>query len=121
VLIEVLARADAQREPFVADDCQRRGGLRDDRRVVADRGAGDAGGQPDPVSTRGDRTKHGPRERRVPLRVQPRMEMVADLHEVETHLLGPHGLPDQFLRREPLGDEFVTELHDRRLPRVPDF
>jgi hypothetical protein len=37
--------------------------------------------------------------------------VVADLHEVEADLLGPHGLADHLLRRERLRDELETDLH----------
>jgi len=39
------------------------------------------------------------RERRVPLLLQPREEVVRDGREVETRLLGPHGVADQAQRR----------------------
>src|SRR5690606_2952002 len=46
------------------------------------------------------------------LLVEPRVEVVADLDEVEAHLLGPDGLPDELLRTERLRGELVPELHD---------
>ena len=47
----------------------------------------------------------------MPLRLHPRVVVVAHLHEVEAGLLGQHGLPDELLGPEPLGGELVTDPH----------
>ena len=44
--------------------------------------------------------------------VEPGMEVVADLDEVEARLLGAHGLAHELLRAEALGEQLVAELHD---------
>jgi hypothetical protein len=45
------------------------------------------------------------------LDVEPRVEMIAHLDEVEASLLGTHGLSDDLLRPEPFREELVPDLH----------
>ena len=47
----------------------------------------------------------------VTLRLQPRMVVVAHLHEVKTGLLGQHGLPDELGGTERFGGELVPDPH----------
>ena len=84
-----------------------------DRRVVADRRAGDAGRELDALGARGDRAEHRPGEGGVAVVVEPGVEVVADLDEVEPGLLGGDGLADQLLGRIALGEELVTDPHLR--------
>src|SRR5690606_14737433 len=65
----------------------------------------------DVLGTRRDRAEDAPGERRVALGFQPRMEVVADLDEVEAHLFGSPRLPDQFLWPVRLSEQLVTDLH----------
>src|SRR5918912_161481 len=88
VLVEPLAGADAEGEPAVGKDRHGCSGLRDDRRVVAEAGARDACGEADAARRPRDRAEHGPGERRVSLRLEPGMVVVAELDEVEAGLLG---------------------------------
>ena len=67
VLVEVLAAAEAEGEPAVGEQLQRRRLLRDDGRVVAHRRAGHVGHQLDPLGGLRDRAEHRPGVRRVPL------------------------------------------------------
>jgi hypothetical protein len=50
----------------------------------------------------------------VALDVEPRVEVVAHLDEVEARLLGADRLADEVLRSEGLGRELVADLHGRR-------
>ena len=67
VLVEVLAAAEAEGEPAVGEQLQRRGLLRDDGRVVAHRRAGHVGHQLDPLGRLRDGAEHRPGVRRVAL------------------------------------------------------
>ena len=61
-------------------------GLDNDGGVVAEGGSGNIGGEPNPTRARGRGAEHGPGKREVPLYVEPRVEVVAELHEVEARL-----------------------------------
>ena len=117
VLVEVLPGAEAEREAPVGEDLQRRGLLRDDRRVVAQGRAGHVGHQLDPLGRLGDRAEHRPGVRRVPLRREPREVVVARHLEVEPDLLGCDGVPDQLLRAALLGHQGVAEIASCFEPR----
>ena len=69
VLVEVLPGAEAEDEPAVREQLQRRGLLRHHRRVVADDRAGHIGGQLDVRGGLRHRTQHGPGVRCVSLGV----------------------------------------------------
>jgi hypothetical protein len=56
-------------------------------------------------------------EWRVALLVQPRVEVVAHLHEVESDLSGADRLTDDLLRSERLRCQLVPDLHR---PSPPD-
>src|SRR5882672_8311404 len=63
VLVESLTRPDAEGEASIGNQGERRRGLGDDRRVVADGRAGDSGGQADRLGSGGDRAQDRPGER----------------------------------------------------------
>ncbi len=111
MFVEAFTGADAEGEAAAGDQRGGRGGLGHDGGVVAQRRAGDAGGQADPFGARGDRAEHAPGERGMALVVEPGMEMVTDLDEVEAGLLGRHGLPDEVVRPVALGRELVSDGH----------
>jgi len=67
VLVEVLPGAEAEGEPAVGEDLERRGLLGHDGRVVAQDRAGHVGHQLDPLGHLGDGAEHGPGVRRVTL------------------------------------------------------
>jgi hypothetical protein len=92
VLVESLPGSDAEGEPAIGEDRCGRGGLRDDRRVVSDERAGHPGGEHDPVGARGDRGEDRPGEPGVAVVVQPGVEVIADLDEVEPDMLRADGL-----------------------------
>ena len=119
VLVEALAAAEAEREPAVGQDLQRRGLLRDDGGVVAQGRAGHVGHQLDPLGGLGDGAEHRPRVRRVTLLGEPRRVVVARDLEVEADPLGLPGVAHQLLRAALLGHEGVAEArHARSSVRV---
>ena len=95
VLVEVLAAAQPEGEPPVGEDLQRRRLLRDDRRVIADRRAGDVREQFDPVSGVRHGTEHRPRVGRMALGGQPRRVVVAAHLEVEARAFRRNGIADK--------------------------
>jgi hypothetical protein len=111
VLVEPLPGPDAEGEAPVAEQRGGGRGLGDDRRVVAEERAGDAGGQLDPLGAGGDRAQDRPGEAGMLVAVQPWVVVVADLDEVEAGLLGPDRLGHQVLGRERLGEQLVPDLH----------
>jgi hypothetical protein len=94
VLVERLARADAEVEAAAEHDCARRRGLGDDRRVDADRRAGHAGGD-NQIGCLGYRPDHRPDEGAVALLVVPRVVVVGDPQRVEARRLGAPRLLDE--------------------------
>ena len=110
VLVQVLARAEAEMEAAVAHRGDRGGLLRDDRRVVADRRAGDERDQVDSLGLHGQRTEHAPRVGAVFVRIQPGMEVVGDREEVEARLLRPRRLGKQVRRVVQLAHQAVAVL-----------
>jgi hypothetical protein len=115
VLVEPLPGPDAQGEAAVAE--QRRGGRRlgDDRRVVAEERAGDAGGELDALGAGGDRAQDRPGEAGVVVAEQPGVVVVADLDEVEPGLLGPDRLGDQLLGENTSANSLYPILTDSSL------
>jgi hypothetical protein len=98
MLIERLARADAQRELAVQQHTAGSRRLRDHRRMNAHRRARDC--RRDGKRTHlGDRTDHRPDKRALPLLVVPRVVVVRDPQRVEAILLGQPSLFDQLARR----------------------
>src|SRR5829696_9756463 len=79
--------------------------------MVTDEGTGDAGGEPDALGTHGRHGEHRPGEAGVVLAVEPGVEVVADLDEVEASLLGAHGLAHHLLWRVGFCDQLVSDLH----------
>jgi len=105
VLVQLLAGPDAERETAAAQARDCRGGLRDDRRVVAERGAGDGGDQADALRLCSYRSEDGPRERGMSLARQPGVIVVGDRDEVEAGFLGAARVPDERRRAMLLGHE----------------
>src|SRR5438445_7857707 len=87
VLVEVLAGPEPESEPALAQQLYRRGFLRDHRRVVAERRAGDVGHERDARRRPRRRAEHRPCVRRVTLLVEPGEVVVGDDREVETRRL----------------------------------
>src|SRR5215218_10016073 len=98
VFVEPLARPDAEDEAALGEQRGRCGRLRHQGRVVTDEGTGDAGSELDALRTYRRRGEHRPGEAGVPLAVEPGVEVVADLDEVEAGLLSTHGLTHHLLR-----------------------
>ena len=88
VLVEVLARAEAEAEPPVGQQLHGRRLLRDDGGVVAADRTGDVRHERDAPGRLGGRAEHAPGVRGMALCVQPREVVVADDREVEAGLLG---------------------------------
>ena len=117
VLVEVLARAQPEGEPAVAEQVHGRSLLGHDGGVVAHRRAGHIGHQLDPLGHLGDRAQHAPGVRRVALRVQPRGVVVAGHLEVEARLLGRSGVADKLTGAGLLGHQRVAEpRHGQSVP-----
>ena len=71
VLVEGLARPDAEEEPALEQQRRGGGGLGDDRGMDAHDGAGDADAHPQPLGGGGDPAEHRPHERAVALGASP--------------------------------------------------
>ncbi len=115
VLVEALAGAQPQGEAAFAH--HRHGGCRlgDDRRVVADDGAGDHGGQLHPLGGVGHRSQHRPCEGAVVLAREPGVVVVGEHGELEASLLGQPGVADERAGVVALAHEGVAEAgHGRR-------
>jgi hypothetical protein len=111
VLVESLARTHSEDEAAPREQRGRGRRLRDNGGVVAEEGAGHAGGEFDPLGAHGRGGEDRPGEAGVALAVEPGMVVVAYLHEVETRLLGAYGLADHLLRRIGFRDQLVSDLH----------
>jgi len=98
VLVEVLARADAEEEPARHHRGRRGGRLRDERGVDPDQRARDAGAETDAVRRLGDSADHAPHERRVSLLVHPRVEVIGDDEVLEPRVLGGLRVLDEIAR-----------------------
>ena len=110
VLVERLPAADAELEAALVQHAAGRRRLRDDRRVDADRRAGDAGRHWE-AGRLGERADDRPHERAVALRVVPRVVVVGDPQCVEAGRLGSARLLDQLARTELLARQEVPDLH----------
>src|SRR5579871_4885474 len=86
VFVERLARADAQPEAVGVHGGQRGGGLRENGRVVAIRGAGDAGSKGHLLGRGAERAHPRPDERTLPLLRNPRVKVIGSHHAAETGL-----------------------------------
>src|SRR4029079_15016842 len=95
VLVERLAAANSEREPARHHRSHSSGGLGDDRRVGANRRAGHAGSELEPVGGLGDPAEYGPDERRMPLAIGPWVEVVGDEGKGEAGVLGHLRVADQ--------------------------
>src|SRR5699024_9728470 len=115
VLVESFTGSHSEGEPVVGHERERCGGLGNNRRMVTHGRAGHAGRQLDPLGADGDGAEQAPGERGVSLIIQPRVVVIAHLHEVETRLFGADGLAHDLLWPESLRSQFVTDPH--RTPR----
>jgi hypothetical protein len=86
VFVQVLARAETECEPTVAQELHRRPLLRDDRRVVTADRTCHVRHQGNAVRRLRRRAEDAPRVGRVALRVEPGKVVVADDREVEAGL-----------------------------------
>jgi len=112
VLVERLAAADAEPEAPLVHDRASRGGLRDDGRVDAHGGAGDAGGDRQ-LGDLSERPDDRPHERAVPLLVVPRVVVVGDPQRMEARLFGAPRLVDELTRPELLTRQEAPDPHRR--------
>src|SRR4051794_4902811 len=110
VLVEVLAGAEAEGEPALAQQLHRGGLLGDDGRVVAEGRAGDVGHQRDPRRRPRGGAEHRPRIGRVALLVEPWEVVVGDDGEVEAGGLGGDHVVDQLARAGLLAHHRVAPL-----------
>ena len=110
VLVEPLAGPDPEGEAVFGKQCGR-SRLRHHGRMVTDEGTGDAGTERDALRAHSRRGEDRPGEAGVVLAVEPGVEVVADLDEVETSLLGAHGLAHHLPGRVGFCDQLVAELH----------
>jgi hypothetical protein len=110
VLVERLARSDAEREAALVHNTAGGSGLGDDRGVDAHRRAGHAGRHWE-AARLGERAEDGPHEGAVALLVVPGVVMVGDPQRVEPGRLGPTCLLDELPRPELLAREEVPDLH----------
>ena len=112
MLVEPFAGAEPENEAVAAQHRQCRGGLRDDRRMIAHDRAGDGRHQPDMAGRLGGGAEHGPGERRMALLVEPREEMVGNRREIEPGLFGAHRVAHQRGRPVFLGHQLVADFFD---------
>ncbi len=88
MFVEVLTAAQAEGEPAIGQYLHRRCLLRDDGGVISHRRARHIGVEVHPLGGLCHRAEHGPGVGGVPLRSQPRREVVTADREVETALFG---------------------------------
>src|SRR5918992_2914610 len=108
VLVQVLARADAEEKASGQHGGRRRRSLGDDRRMNADRGARHAGSEAEALGGLRDTSDHRPDEGGVPLLVHPGMEVIGDERVGEPRLLRGRGVADEIERRVLLAGEGVA-------------
>ena len=118
VFVQPLAGADRQGKAVVAHHRDGRRRLGDDRRVIADDRAGEAGGDADLRDARGDRAEHAPGEGRMALGFEPGVKMVGDRDEVEAGLLCQTRVLDQRSGAVLLAHQLVPELGHEVLRRL---
>ena len=116
VLVEVLARADSEKESARQHRRSGRGCLGDDRRMDAHGRARDARSDADSLGTGGDPAEDAPHERAVPLPVDPGMEVIRDESEAEARLLRAYRVPHEIEGRVLLARDGIAKLHVRLLP-----
>jgi hypothetical protein len=114
VLVQVLARSDAEEEAPIHEGGRRGGGLGDDRGVDADRRTRDGGAETEPRRRLRDGPGDRPHERALPLAIAPWVEVIRDEREAEARLLRPLREADQIGRAELLARELVADLDHRR-------
>jgi hypothetical protein len=108
VLVQCLARSHAKAEPAWQQRGGRGGGLRDDRWMDAQVGAGHRR-RDRKVDCLGQRADHRPDERTLPLLVVPGMEVVGDPQGIEAGVLGAAGLIDERVRVVLLAGQEVAD------------
>ena len=113
VFVQVLAGPNAEPEASIAHHRDGRRLLGHDRRVVADRRAGDERDELDSLRLRGER-EHAPGIRAVVVREQPRVEVVGDGDEVEPGRFGARSLCEQLVRVVELAHQAVAVRGHRR-------
>ena len=110
VLVEVLARAEAEPEAPAGQDLHRRRLLRHHRRVVAQDRARHVGHEADALGRVGGRAEDRPRVARVPLLLEPRRVVVADHGEVEARAFGVLEVADKPVGPRLLAHHRVAEV-----------
>jgi hypothetical protein len=91
VLVQSLAGSHAEHESIGHQRRDRRRGLGDNRRVVAEGRAGDARSDPEPRRRGRDASEHAPDERALALRLDPWVEVVGDHCVFEADRFGALG------------------------------
>jgi hypothetical protein len=109
VLVQVLARADAEPEPARHHRGDRRRGLGHDRGMDPEQRARDARGDGQALGGLGDPAQGGPDERALPLPVRPWVEVVGDHREAEAGLLRARRLAHELPWLELLAGELVPD------------
>ena len=112
-LVHCLARAQAEEDPARGEAAQRRERLRDDGRVVAERGRQDARAHEHARGRRGQRAEPRQRGGGVPADMPERLEMIRDADAVEAEALGRDAEREQLRGRELLGGRLVAEPQRR--------
>ncbi|STQ63626.1 Uncharacterised protein [Gordonia bronchialis] len=120
VFVEILTGTQAESEATVGEDLQCRGLLRDDRRVIPDRGTRHVGHQLHAFGGLRYRAQYGPGVGRVTLGRQPGEIVVAGHLEIEPGGLGADRVAHEFLGPGLLGHQGVAESnsHSRSVRRV---
>src|SRR5579859_872148 len=118
MLVEGLARADAQPEATGIHSSQRRGGLRDDGRVIAIRGAGDARAEAHTLRREAERAHPGPYLRALPLLRYPGMKVVGSHYAPEPRLFSFLAPANQLRRPKLFQGRRITKYWHRYAPLI---
>ncbi len=108
-LVQVLARADAEDHPVRKQHAERTERLGHDRGVVAKRRRVDGGAEGDSIRPLPHRRQPRERERGVPVRMAPGLEVVADKNGIEPVTFGRDRKVEELTRAELLGRSLVAE------------
>jgi hypothetical protein len=111
VLVQVLARAQAEEEATLKQCAGCRRHLGHQGGMVTDGGAGDAGAHLQLLSGLGDRAQDCPRKGAFTLRIDPGMEMVGEEGQLEAGFLGSDCVTDKESGRMLFGAEVITEAN----------
>jgi hypothetical protein len=109
VLVEVLARADAEKEAPFHHRRRGGGGVGDDGRMHAHGRAGHPRPELEPLGGVRDGADHGPHEWALALRVRPGMKMVRDVGEGEPVLLGHLGVLHEVVRPVLFARQLISD------------